>query len=73
MVRITRCTRSMTSAKSNSMVADLNPRSFALRACAMNFAERNKAFEGTQPVFRQSPPMRCFSTSVTLALTAAAM
>jgi len=31
------------------------------------------AFDGTQPVFRQSPPMRSFSTSVTLARTAAAI
>ena len=31
------------------------------------------ALDGTQPVLRQSPPMRCFSISVTLAFTAAAM
>ena len=30
-------------------------------------------FEGTQPVLRQSPPMRCCSTIVTFARTAAAM
>ena len=30
-------------------------------------------YAGTQPVFRQSPPILCFSTSVTRALTAAAM
>ena len=35
--------------------------------------ERISAFDGTQPVFRQSPPSLCCSTSVTLALTAAAM
>ena len=37
------------------------------------FLDLIKAFDGTQPVFRQSPPMRCFSMSVTLARTAAAM
>ena len=42
-------------------------------SCESSLAERISAFDGTQPVFRQSPPMRCFSTSVTFAFTAAAM
>jgi hypothetical protein len=41
--------------------------------CERNFAERISALEGTQPVLRQSPPILCFSISVTLAFTAAAM
>ena len=41
--------------------------------CESNFAERISAFDGTQPVFRQSPPILCFSTSVTLALIAEAI
>jgi hypothetical protein len=41
--------------------------------CERNFAERISAFDGTQPVLRQSPPSLCFSISVTLAFTAAAM
>ena len=38
-----------------------------------SLAERSSALLGTQPVFRQSPPMRCFSISATFALVAAAM
>jgi len=49
------------------------PSSPALRAWATNFADRSRAFDGTHPVLRQSPPIRCFSTSVTFALTAAAI
>ncbi len=41
--------------------------------CERSFAERMSAFEGTQPVLRQSPPILWRSTSVTFALTAAAM
>ena len=41
--------------------------------CDKSRAERINAFDGTQPVFRQSPPIRCFSTSVTLARTVAAI
>ncbi len=41
--------------------------------CDSNLAERISAFDGTQPVLRQSPPILCFSTSVTFAFTAAAM
>ena len=32
-----------------------------------------RGFDGTQPVFRQSPPILCFSIRATLAFTAAAM
>jgi hypothetical protein len=39
----------------------------------MNFAERISALEGTQPVFKQSPPILCLSISTTLALTVAAI
>ena len=49
------------------------PNSRARLTCDSKFAERISAFDGTQPKFRQSPPILCFSTSVTLALTAAAM
>ena len=38
-----------------------------------SFADLISAFDGTQPVFRQSPPILCFSINVTLAFTAAAM
>ncbi len=73
MVFITRCTRSMMSAKSNSALADLKPSSSARRTCARNLAERINALDGTQPRFRHSPPILFFSISVTLALTAAAI
>jgi hypothetical protein len=63
----------MTSAKSNATSAVCTPNSRERFACDRNFAVRSSAFDGTQPVFRQSPPMRCFSTSVTFAFTAAAM
>ncbi len=66
-------TRSITSAKSKSAEAERMPNSFDRLTCERNLAERMSAFEGTQPVFRQSPPMRWRSTSVTFALTAAAM
>ena len=49
------------------------PNSRARLTCDRNFAERISAFDGTQPVLRQSPPILCFSTSVTFAFTAAAM
>ena len=73
MARMTACTRSITSLKSNSARADAMPNSFERAICASSFAERISALDGTQPVFRQSPPMRFFSTNVTLAFTAAAM
>ena len=49
------------------------PNSFAREIWFSNFAERISAFDGTQPVLRQSPPIWWRSTSVTLAFTAAAM
>ena len=45
----------------------------ASRISWASVAARIKALLGTQPVFRQSPPIRWASTSVTRALTAAAM
>src|SRR5688572_14007788 len=69
----TRCTRCMTSAKSNSAAAARSPNSRARRTWSSSLAERRIALLGTQPVFRQSPPISAFSISVTLALTAAAM
>ncbi len=49
------------------------PNSGARRMWDSSLAERISALDGTQPVLRQSPPIRCFSISVTLAFTAAAM
>ena len=49
------------------------PNSAERLACDKNLAERIKAFDGTQPVFKQSPPILCFSISVTFALTAVAI
>ncbi len=70
---MTRCTRSITSRKAKSADAVRMPNSCARLTCDRNFAERISAFDGTQPKFRQSPPILCFSTRVTFALTAAAM
>ena len=55
------------------MDARLNPYSSARSAYESIFAERNKLLLGTQPVLRQSPPMRLRSISVTLALTVVPM
>ena len=66
-------TATITSPKSKSADAPRTPHSFERRMCERSFAERISAFDGTQPVLRQSPPMRWRSTSVTFALTAAAM
>ena len=63
----------MTSAKSNSALAARMPSACERRMSASSLADRISALDGTQPVLRQSPPMRCFSISVTLAFTAAAM
>src|SRR5688572_21122133 len=63
----------MTSEKSNSAAAARRPNSRARRTWSSSLAERRIALLGTQPVFRQSPPIWCFSISVTLAFTAAAM
>ena len=48
--------------------AERMPNSCERRACDTSFAERSSALDGTQPVFRQSPPIRWRSTSVTLRL-----
>ena len=63
----------MTSANSKSAVADRMPNSLERFTCDKKRAERISALDGTQPVCRHSPPIRFFSTSVTLAFTAAAM
>src|SRR5687767_3039109 len=73
MALMTRCTRCITSAKSNSAAAARKPNSRARRTWSSSLPERRIAFDGTQPVLRQSPPISAFSISVTLASTAAAM
>ena len=70
---MTPCTRSITSAKSNSAAALWNPNSLARAMYESILAERSSDLLGTQPVFRQSPPMRWRSISVTFAFTVAAM
>ncbi len=71
MARTTRATRSITSAKSNRAPASAMPNSFARATCDSSFAERSSALLGTQPVLRQSPPMRWRSTRATFAFVAA--
>ena len=68
----TPCTRSITSAKSKSATAERMPNSFERFTCDSSLAERISAFEGTQPVFRQSPPMASRSIRVTRARSVAA-
>ena len=63
----------MTSPKSNSATALCSPYSLARFIWASILAVLISALEGTQPVFRQSPPISCFSTRVTFALTTAAI
>ena len=41
--------------------------------CDKTLADLIRAFDGTQPVFKQSPPILFFSMSVTFALTVAAI
>src|SRR5436309_9298426 len=43
------------------------PNAAASRTCAQAREARMRAFEGTHPTLRQSPPSRCFSTRATLA------
>ena len=50
--------RAMTAAKSTCGVID-TPTPAARRASCTARAARSSAFDGTQPVFRQSPPRRC--------------
>ena len=61
------------SAKRKSTSTARKPRRVAFFAWATKRADLISAFDGTQPVFRQSPPILCRSTSATLALTAAAI
>ncbi|MNN04705.1 hypothetical protein D3C81_1174350 [compost metagenome] len=68
---ITRCTRSITAAKSASPLAR-QPSCAALRSSLATRAERSSALDGTQPRFRQSPPIWPFSIRVTRACRAAA-
>src|SRR2546422_3445366 len=43
------------------------PNAAASRTCAQAREARMRAFEGTHPTLRQSPPSRCFSTRATRA------
>ena len=60
--------RAMAAPKSRSTPAG-NPRPNSAPSCAdaHTRAARMSPFEGTQPTFRQSPPIRCRSTSATFA------
>ena len=73
MVVTTRCTRSITPAKSTRALASAMPSSVARAMSDSRRADRMSALLGTQPVFRQSPPILCASTMATRALVAAAM
>src|SRR5712692_3075250 len=48
------------------------PNAAASRTCAQAREARIRAFEGTHPTLRQSPPSRCFSTRATRAPSPAA-
>src|SRR5260370_19255514 len=74
-VSITRATRSVIEAKTpslNSREVGAKPKSLARRTSAANRAERINVFEGTHPVYRQSPPSNFFSTRATRAPSCAA-
>ena len=63
-----RRTRSITAPKSIvTPSGTFTPSAAASRSSPMTRAARITVFEGTQPVFRQSPPMRCRSTRATRA------
>jgi hypothetical protein len=62
----------MTAPKSASTPVTSMPTAPARRASAAARAERMMAFDGTQPVTRQSPPSRARSTSATRAPSPAA-
>jgi hypothetical protein len=64
--------RAITRAKSARTPATSTPRLEAWRSSPMAPAERSSAFDGTHPVFRQSPPRRSRSTSATRAPSPAA-
>ena len=59
--------RSMTWPKSTCTAPVLMPSACSSRACCAAWATLSRALLGTQPLFRQSPPKRCFSTSATRA------
>ena len=73
MSAITWWIRAITCLKLNVAEASVKPYRSACRIWCCSLAVRIRALLGTQPKFRQSPPILCASTSVTLALTAAAM
>ncbi len=71
MPAITPATRSITRARSTvGVTAGIAQRSAWRISCAIR-ADLISVFDGTQPYHRQSPPRRCFSTSATLAPSAA--
>jgi hypothetical protein len=73
MREITSRTRDITRGKSTAgAVVEMPARAAPRTACARRAAWIS-ALLGTQPVFRQSPPMRSASTSVTRARAVAAM
>jgi hypothetical protein len=64
--------RAMTAGKSTWTLGTRIPNRAASRAEAATRAAPIKAFDGTQPKLRQSPPSRCFSTNATFAPNPAA-
>ena len=70
---ITSRTRCIIAEKSTLSLSARNPYSSARRIYDAILAERINALLGTQPVFRQSPPIRSLSISATFALDAAAI
>ena len=70
---MTSLTRPITAAKSTSGTPTLMPKLLAFSMSLTDLAARINALLGTQPVFKQSPPMLAFSTNITFALTVAAM
>ncbi|MCY1558843.1 hypothetical protein D9M68_958150 [compost metagenome] len=73
MSPITRWMRCITAGKSTVPRTPAKPSASPLVSSWASLAERSSALDGTQPVFRQSPPICCFSIRLTLAFTAAAM
>ena len=68
-----RATCAITAGKSTGASLFARPKAAPCRAWCTCFAARSNALDGTQPVFRQSPPIASRSINVTLARTAAAM
>ena len=64
--------RSITTPKSTVMVPAFTPKEAARATSCAAWAARMTAFEGTQPVLRQSPPVWCRSMSATRAPSPAA-